>query len=141
MLVYISGKIGEEVISEATRQKFMKAQEMLLEKGYTIINPASEKFQKGMKKEVDFEEKKWKKLRHGKFDRYAWILLYDLHFLALCDAVYFLEDWDKSPGAGAEHSFALASKKEMLWQRLEDAQIYRDDNQAAEEVWLPLQEI
>lgn len=29
MLIYISGKIGEEVISEATRQKFAKAEEML----------------------------------------------------------------------------------------------------------------
>lgn len=139
MLVYISGKIGEEVISEATRQKFMKAQEMLLEKGYEVINPASEQFQKEMMEHVKIEEKKWQKLEHGKFDRYAWILLYDLHFLALCDAIYFIYDWEKSPGAGSEHSFALATKKKMLWQILEDAQVYRDENETAEEVWLPVE--
>ena len=31
MRVYISGKIGEEVISEATRQKFERAERMLEE--------------------------------------------------------------------------------------------------------------
>ena len=42
--IYISGKIGEEVISEATRQKFAKAEELVKEafgeENVTVINPA-----------------------------------------------------------------------------------------------------
>ena len=34
MTIYISGKIGELVISEATRKKFAKAQKELEAKGY-----------------------------------------------------------------------------------------------------------
>lgn len=47
MRVYISGKIGEEVISDETRQKFAAAQKMLedrLSDMSTVINPASEEF-------------------------------------------------------------------------------------------------
>lgn len=33
MKVYISGRIGEEVISDETRQRFAKAEEMLKAKG------------------------------------------------------------------------------------------------------------
>lgn len=43
MKVYISGKIGEVVISEATRKKFAKAEEMLKAKGYEVFNPCDEK--------------------------------------------------------------------------------------------------
>lgn len=38
MRVYISGKIGEEVISDATRQKFAKAEKMLQDRGYDVFN-------------------------------------------------------------------------------------------------------
>ena len=41
MKVYISGKIGEEVVCEATRQKFAKAEEMLKAKGYKVFNPTT----------------------------------------------------------------------------------------------------
>ena len=37
MKIYISGKIGEAVISEATRQKFAKAEKMLEAKGYEVF--------------------------------------------------------------------------------------------------------
>ena len=41
MKVYISGKIGEEVLSEATRQKFAKAEQMLKAKGFETFNPTT----------------------------------------------------------------------------------------------------
>ena len=39
MKVYISGKIGEAVISDETRQKFDAAEKMLQDKGYRVFNP------------------------------------------------------------------------------------------------------
>lgn len=107
MKVYISGKIGEEVISDATRQKFARAEKMLKAKGYEVVNPASDKCQMllrySMKKEEDLGYK-------GDF--YSLALMTDLVSIWRdCDAVYFLEDWDKSPGAGSEHSFAMAIGK------------------------------
>lgn len=139
MRVYISGKIGEEVISEATRQKFEKAGKMLLEKGYEVVDPACEKYQREMEEELGEKERNWIAAGMGKrFDRYSSILLFDLHILEQCDAVYFLEDWDRSGGANTEHSFAMATGKRLLWERLEDAQIFHDDDEKPEDVWLPI---
>lgn len=139
MRIYISGKIGEEVISEATRQKFEKAGKMLLEKGYEVVDPACEKYQREMEEELGEKERNWIAAGMGKrFDRYSSILLFDLHILEQCDAVYFLEDWDRSGGANTEHSFAMATGKRLLWERLEDAQLFHDDDEKPEDVWLPI---
>lgn len=130
MKVYISGKIGEEVISEATRRKFARAEEMLRAKGYTVVNPASEEFQMTM--ETEF-------MIFRSTMCYESILFYDLGWLKTCTAIYFLDDWDKSPGANVEHSYAMATGKKLLWQRLEDAQVFHSDNETAEDVWLPIE--
>ena len=39
--VYISGKIGEEVLSKATREKFAKAEKWLKAQGYAVFNPTT----------------------------------------------------------------------------------------------------
>lgn len=134
MKVYISGKIGEEVISDATRQKFARAEKMLRAKGHEVTNPASDKCQKKLKLSLMVEE--------GcgyKGDFYSFALMTDLVSIWRdCDAVYFLEDWGYSPGANAEHSFAMATGKKLLWQRLEDAQVFHDDDEKPEDVWLPI---
>ena len=142
MKVYISGKIGEEVISEATRQKFEKAGKMLLEKGYEVVDPACEKYQREMEEELGEKERNWIAAGMGKrFDRYSSILLFDLHILEQCDAVYFIDDWHWSGGARTEHSFALATGKKLLWEFQEDAEMLRDsDNEELEDVWLPIEE-
>ena len=133
MKVYISGKIGEKVISDATRQKFARAEEMLKAEGYTVFNPTSKSWQ-------EYLSIVWSVQPPIKsMDKYSFILLEDLQKLAKYDAVYFLEDWDKSPGANAEHSFAMATGKKILWQRLEDAQVFHDDNEKPEDVWLPIE--
>jgi len=122
MRVYISGKIGEEVISEATRRKFAQAEEMLLEKGYEVVDPACEKYQREMEEELGEKERNWIAAGMGKrFDRYSSILLFDLHILEQCDAVYFLEDWYRSDGANTEHSFAVAACKRLFFQDRKDA--------------------
>lgn len=78
MRVYISGKIGEEVISDETRQKFAAAQKMLedrLSDMSTVINPASEEFQETMEQAF-----KWREIPMN----YQDILLYDLQWLRTC---------------------------------------------------------
>ncbi len=140
MKVYISGKIGEEVISEATRQKFARAEEMLKAKGYEVFNPCDERWQKILKREYEGDSYVKSPWLAGKFpDFYAYVLLRDLMVLSTKDAAFFLYDWDNSPGAQSEHSFAMATGKKLLWERLEDALVFHDDNEKPEDIWLPLE--
>lgn len=131
MRVYISGKIGEEVISDATREKFDRAQKMLeahFNPEYdTIVNPASEAFQDTMKQAFD-----WRELRRNLPD----ILLFDLQWLRTCDAIYMLGDWIESDGANVELDFARAVGMKVLWQREDDALCFCDNKDA----WLPIDE-
>ena len=115
-LIYISGKMGEKVLSAATIEKFQRAQDKLLKDGWAIINPACEKYQRDTLKHVTIESKKWRNLKWGEFDWYAWTLLWDMHSLALCDAIYMLNDWEASPGATAEHAYAKACGKEIIYE-------------------------
>ena len=116
-IIYISGKMGEKVLSEATVKKFEVAQEKLLSEGWAVINPASDAFQRDAQMHVKIKEKKWQKLDHGEFDWYAWLLLWDMHSLALCDAIYMLSDWQDSPGATAEYYYAKACGKEIIFEK------------------------
>jgi len=124
--VYISGKIGEEVISDATRLKFAKAEEMLKAKGYEVFNPCDEKWQATLRR--DYEKEKLSPgnlILEGKFPTfYAYAL------------VYFLDDWEASSGANTELSFAMATGIRRLWQSATDAAVYSDDGEKTEDVWL-----
>lgn len=115
-LIYISGKMGEKVLSMDTVKKFKKAQDRLAKEGWAIINPASRKFQRDAQKHVEVEGKKWVDMEFGYFDWYAWLLLWDMHSLALCDAIYMLKDWKQSPGAMTEHAYAKACKKKIIYE-------------------------
>ena len=115
-IVYISGKMGEKKLSPITVKKFKDAQDMLVNEGLAVINPASPQFQKDAHHHVAIEEKKWQQLEFGEFDWYAWLLLWDLHSIALCDAIYMLADWRNSPGATSEHAYAKACKKEIIYE-------------------------
>jgi len=123
MKVYISGKIGEEVVSEAIRQKFAKAKEMLKAKGYEVFNPCDERWQNTLRR--DYEKEKLSPgslLLQGKFPTfYAYVLLRDLMVLSTKDAVYFLDDWGVSPGARAEYYTARAISKRMFFEDRCDA--------------------
>ena len=137
--VYISGKIGEEVISDATRLKFARAEEMLRAKGYDVFNPTDERWQAALRR--DYEKEKLSPgnlLLQGKFPTfYVYVLLRDLMVLATKDAVYFLDDWEASNGANTELSFAMATGIRRLWQSATDAAVYSDDGEKTEDVWLP----
>jgi hypothetical protein len=115
-MIYISGKMGEKRLSKNTIEKFHVAQQKLLDEGWDIINPASPQFQKCAQKHVRIEEEKWKELEHGSFDWYAWLLLWDMHSLALCDAIYMLRDWKESPGATSEYYYAKACGKDIIFE-------------------------
>ena len=113
MRVYISGKIGEEVISDATRQKFAKAEEMLKAKGYEVFNPTTS----GLGVLADAMSK------IGGTTFYEEILMLDLFELKSdCDAIYMLPDFLESPGAKAEYAFAIATKKQVYY----DDELFRD---------------
>lgn len=115
-IIYISGKIGEKVLSKATIDKFRVAQERLLSEGWNVVNPTSENFQQKAKENVLIEEFKWRTFKDAEFDWYAWLLLWDMHALVLCDAIYMLKDWKESNGATAEYYFAKACGKEIIFE-------------------------
>ena len=88
MKVYICGKIGEEVLSSETREKFARAEKMLRSKGYDVFNPTTSGFG---------ESAELAAVRYGT-SFYKEIIIYDLAALKQCDAIYMLSDWEKSPG-------------------------------------------
>ena len=140
MKVYISGKIGEEVISEATRQKFARAQRMLEVMDYEVFNPTDEKWQRTLRREYDNDQYMKSPFLMGQFpDFYAYALLRDLMVLSTKDAIYMLADWTESDGANVELDFARATGKQMFWESKEDALVFRNDEEHYN-VWLPIEE-
>ncbi len=96
MKVYISGKIGEEVISPATKQKVDKAEHRLRELGYDVFNPTCPDFQY------------YVNICVGHNNKYNQCLLLCITELQKCDIIVLLPDWHDSPGAKAELAFAQA---------------------------------
>lgn len=128
MKVYISGKIGEDVISDATREKFKAAQEMLQSLGYEVFNPTCKDWEGLLKKDYADEKETYIKYDLGEMpDFYAYALWRDNRVIATKDAIFMLWDWFNSPGAKAELAFAKATKKKILWQDKMDAIKYLRD--------------
>lgn len=125
MKVYISGKIGEDVISDATREKFKAAQEMLQSLGYEVFNPTWKEWEGLLKKDYADEKEIFINYGCGEMpDFYAYALWRDNRVIATKDAIFMLSDWLDSPGARAELAFAEATKKKLLWQDEKDAVKY-----------------
>lgn len=140
MRFYISGKIGEEVISEATRAKFARAERMLRAKGYEVFNPTCEEWQRHVWVMYEKDRHSKEPWLDGMFpDLYGYTLLRDLMVLSAKDAIYMLADWTESDGANVELDFARATKKRIFWEREEDAQCFYGDDETAEDVWLPIE--
>ncbi|MBR1558030.1 MAG: DUF4406 domain-containing protein [Prevotella sp.] len=139
MRVYISGKIGEEVLSEATRQKFARAEVMLRSKGFNVFNPTTSGFGAYAEEFVENYNKCISEIM-CKRKWYDQILLMDLDALATCHAIYLLDDWEDSDGANVEFSYAMATGKKVFFQDKEDAAVfYDDDKESLEDVWLPIE--
>jgi len=126
MKVYISGKIGEEVLSDATREKFAKAERMLCSKGYGVFNPTTS----GLGLAAEQAAKKYGTTF------YKEILIFDLMALKQCDAIYLLRDWSNSPGAFLELCYAQATNINVLFSEKADAWDYLN-NKFEEEAGTP----
>lgn len=139
--VYISGKIGDEVISEATRLKFARAEEMLRAKGHEVFNPTSEKWQRTLRRTYEKDLKAESAWIEGTFpDLYTYCLLRDLMTLSTKDAIYLLEDWQQSPGAKAEYLFAVAAGKRIYFaDRAQAVMAATGLNRKLEDIWLPIE--
>lgn len=138
MRVFISGKIGEEVISEATRQKFAQIEEMLRAKGYEVFNPCDERWLRILKREYErdqYVKSPWLTSKFPEFHDYT--LLRDLMVLSTKDAIYMLADWTESDDANVELDFARATGKQLFWESKEDALVFNNDEKLYS-VWLPL---
>ena len=119
MRVYISGKIGEEVLSDATRQKFAKAEEMLMSKGFAVFNPTTSGLGLQADRMVELERFRVIAGKEEDYHRICWyeaILRLDLEALSHCHAIYMLDDWKASPGARVERELALATRKKFFFQ-------------------------
>ena len=139
MKVYISGKIGEEVISDATRQKFVRAEKMLEAKGYDVFNPTDPEWQYIQSR--CFNREKENAIIITVNDWYSYILLKDLRELALCDAIYMLADSEYSPGSNVEFDFAQATRKKLFWEAEIDSKIFCDESGNYIGEWLPIEEV
>lgn len=105
MRIYISGKIGEEFLSEATRQKFQNVESRLRKAGHEVFNPTTS----GLGKTADESAS----ILGTTF--YKEIMLLDLRELTRCDAIYMLPDYKTSPGAMAELYFAKAIGLQIIY--------------------------
>ncbi len=52
----------------------------------------------------------------GRTPTYEEYLFHDIKNLKDCDAIMMLKRWEWSPGARAEHAFAVATKKKVLYE-------------------------
>lgn len=96
MKVYISGKIGEDVLSDATREKFAKAEAYLKGWDFEVFNPTAS----------GLGERAEELAKVNGTDFYTEIMKLDLAELEQCDAIFLLTDWIDSPGAKKELSRA-----------------------------------
>ena len=125
MRVYISGKIGEDVISDDTREKFARAEAALAKRGFDVFNPTDAKWQAHLKEHYKKDRKAQEPWLEGKFPGfYEYALLRDEMVLSTCDAIYLLDNWMISPGAKSERAYARATGKEMLFALRDHAERY-----------------
>lgn len=111
MRVYISGKIGEEVLSEETLEKFKMAEVAMHAMGYEVFNPT----RSGLGKKAEVLAERLSKESGRKVEWYDAIMLLDLEELAKCDAICLLDDWRESDGASTEALYAYATKKKIIF--------------------------
>lgn len=94
MVIYISGAIRD---NEKYQSDFQKAEQWLMLKDYTPINPA--KFITNFPKLTEEQ-----------------IMKIDYCLLEFCDGIFMLDGWQKSKGACAELSYAKSLGKKVMYQ-------------------------
>ena len=102
--IYISGQITGLPIEEA-EFNFKAAENMLISKGYNVVNPFELPEHKDIIKLPLTEHERW--VLHMKVDIKA---------LMDCDAIYMLNNYKKSKGAMIEFSTALQFGYKVLYE-------------------------
>lgn len=93
MRVYISGAITG---TDDYMERFARAEGMLADAGYSVINPAAVNAM--LPQDMTYEE----------------YMAHDMFLMDMCDAVYMLAGWEQSRGANREYGYALA-KDYVIW--------------------------
>lgn len=96
--IYVSGKITG---LDNWRQIFEQAEKKLIEQGYFVISPRL------IAEEVEIQKS------NATYQDY---MRSDLRMLCICDSVYFLRNWQDSPGARLEHEIAVALKLNCIYE-------------------------
>ena len=112
MLVYISGKIGPGGITPEVKEKFAKAEQILRQQGYKVINPVSDEYQESLihaSIKAYTKDSRFYGLVVG--DPYTLALAHGIMSIIVADAIAFLPDYRSSRGAMAEYYFAKAIEK------------------------------
>lgn len=91
--VYISGAISG---TEDYLERFETAEKKLIEEGYTVINPA--RIMSSLPADTSYEE----------------YMNIGIIMLDMCQRIYMLKGWEKSPGANREFGYALGKGMELL---------------------------
>ena len=100
MKVYVSGKVtGED--RDKTRDKFGYAATRLRENGHAVVNPFA--MLEDLRRKFDREDE----------------MTICFAALMVCDAIYMLKDWSDSPGARAEHEYAVNHGMKIIYQSAE----------------------
>lgn len=95
MLIYISGAIRN---NENYKAEFQKAEQWLMLKGHTPINPA--RFITNLPKLTEEQ-----------------IMKIDYCLLEMCDGIFMLGGWQESKGACAELGYAKSLNKKVFYQK------------------------
>lgn len=102
MRIYVSGKISGLPFEEV-RGRFSDAKELLDEIGFEAINP----LEKGLPQDAPWE-------MH---------MVKDIELLLSCDAIYMMDNWTDSVGAGIEYDIAMRTGKDIWF----ESNIIRDE--------------
>ena len=93
MRVYISGAISG---TDDYMERFQRAEDKLNAEGIKTINPAK------VNENLPFTYEEYMKI--------------DLLMIDMCDGIYMMHGWQKSPGANRELGYALAKEKTLLFE-------------------------
>ena len=102
MKIYVSGKISG-LPYEDVKTRFDDCQELLESIGFEVINPIT----MGLRQEATWEQH----------------MVKDIELLLSCDAIYMMDNWMDSTGAGIEYDIAMRTGKDIWF----ESNIVRDN--------------